>query len=660
MKDKMKNKSIFCIVAICIVIIIAIVSHEFNNQNKAYTASYKIDEEKYDSVVENIKDGMEIEQTFVAKENNLAKIYIKFNSLKEKNAGGNVIIALKDKDGNIIKSEEMPYNYIRNNNYYEFSFKNQKESKNKEYIIYIKFLSLEDTYSEYFSINYSSQDVYKEGSMYINQEKIDGDIYFQEIYFSPRAVVLFICIIIILVLILGAVMYAIYNAKNLTPEKLFLYIVPIILFMFLELMPTFKNHDEIFHWLRIYDIAQGHFFTEMIEGKPRAIFPDEVIEIGTFTSAANIDYADLNQQMSYEITKNSKKTIITLSTTAIYNPVQYMPQALGVWIAKFFTNRPMIMAYMARIINVLVTAFILYFALKNIPFGKKILLILICLPISIEAFTSMSADGITNSVAFFFTAYVLKLFNEKDKKIVLKDKIILLISALVIALCKIVYLPLVALLLILPKDKFRTRKEQVLTIGIIMGISVIANLLWLVVSASYLVTYRDGNSKYQLMNILTHPIEYLQTLLYTINYYGRSYLYSLFGGEIGWDEHVQTYLSVPLVFGWLYTFFSVTDSDIKNRFNTYQKIIIILILLATAGLIFTSLYIQWTPLFTYDVIKGIQGRYFIPIMPLLAFAVLSNFKVKSEYTEDTKLKTIGITILVSYIFIFLTIANINF
>lgn len=659
MKDKAKNIKAFIAIFISIIIIVILACYQFNNKNNAYTASYTPNNEKYDNVVENVEEGLEIGQSFIAKDNNLEKIYINFNNLKSKTTGGNALIGLRDSKGNIIKEEKIPYNYIKNNSRYEFSFTKQQDSKDQYYYLYIKFLDLEEEYTQYFSINYSSEDVYEDGSMYLNQMKMDGDINFQELYYNQGAVLIFVIIMAIIVIILGLLIYAVYKDKKLTPQRLFLYLIPIIMLMFLELMPTFKSHDEIFHWLRAYDITQGHFFTEMVDGKPRATFPEEVCEIGTFKSNTNINYADLKKQIKEQITEDGNKTIITLSTTAIYHPMQYIPQAFGIWISKLFTNKPIIMAYMARIMNMLITAVILYFALKNMPFGKKILLILICLPISIESFTSMSSDGITNAVAFFFTAYVLKLFNEKDKKLSIKNKVILLISAIVIALCKIVYLPIVGLLLILPKNKFKNRKDKTATIGIIMGIAIIANITWLVISMSYLATYKNGNSAYQIMNILTNPIEYLQTLFNTINMYGGNYLYSLFGGEIGWNEHVKLYSIVPIVLGGLYTFFAVTDEEIKNKFSTYQKTIIILILIAIAGLIFTSLYIQWTPLFTYDYILGVQGRYFIPIMPLLALGVLNNFKVKNEYTEETKLKVIGISILVIYIFVFLTLTNIN-
>ena len=57
---------------------------------------------------------------------------------------------------------------------------------------------------------------------------------------------------------------------------------------------------------------------------------------------------------------------------------------------------------------------------------------------------------------------------------------------------------------------------------------------------------------------------------------------------------------------------------------------IALTILAVGGLIFTSLFVQWTTCGS-DSIAGIQGRYFIPILPLLMLLVGSQIKLKTEY-----------------------------
>ena len=53
-------------------------------------------------------------------------------------------------------------------------------------------------------------------------------------------------------------------------------------------------------------------------------------------------------------------------------------------------------------------------------------------------------------------------------------------------------------------------------------------------------------------------------------------------------------------------------------------------------LIFTSLYVQWTPL-KNDVIIGIQGRYFIPILIFVPLIFIGLFKKKNIKFDESKI-----------------------
>lgn len=319
----------------------------------------------------------------------------------------------------------------------------------------------------------------------------------------------------------------------------------------------------------------------------------------------------------------------------------------------------MLMAYGARIINMIIAIFLLYAAIKIMPFGKLGMLISMCFPIAIEGFTSMSPDAITISVAYLFTAYVLNIVFNKEKMVRKVDVFVLAVLSILISLCKIVYLPLVGLLLLIPREKFKTRKQQVLTVGIIMTISIIANLVWLGVSSMYLSMYKDGNSGDQLSTLLHNPIEYLQRLFTTISVFGGDYIYSLLGSELGWNEFAYMYTLFPLLFGLLFIYANTSDESIKVRLTKYQNIIIGLIILAVVGLIFTSLYIQWNEPQNTTII-GVQGRYFIPLIPIATFFIFSKLKFTRDQTEEqvTKKAGIGICIINMYMLINLLILNI--
>ena len=91
----------------------------------------------------------------------------------------------------------------------------------------------------------------------------------------------------------------------------------------------------------------------------------------------------------------------------------------------------------------------------------------------------------------------------------------------------------------------------------------------------------------------------------------------------------------------------------KNKFSKFQNIIISLIVIVIIGLVFTSLYVQFTEIDSMTI-SGVQGRYFIPILLLIGL-LLWNLKINSNYNTESKMKLYGITTLILQLYIMLAI-----
>ena len=444
----------------------------------------------------------------------------------------------------------------------------------------------------------------------------------------------------------------IINQKKFDEKIAFTILIPIIAMFFIVAMPVFKSHDEDAHWLRIYDISLGNFLTsteyselfqEGATNYPAAVLPRAVYGI------VDKSYEGSSSKEIFNIKLNTEDNVIfAMPTTAIYAPIQYLPQAMGVAIARLFTDRPIIMAYVARLMNIIMSFTTLYFAIKFMPFGKKILLVIISIPIALEGFTSLSPDAMTISFSFLFIAYVFHLaFEKKDEKITYKQVGIIAFLGCILALCKIVYLPIVGLVMLLPKTKFSSKKSQIIHITAIIAVAIIINLIWLSISTSYLAEYKEGRPVDQLEMLMSNPIDYLQKLIYSIDLNGAKYFLSMFGGEVGLNEYVNLNSFIPFMFFMLSILATFSNKEDRPSFSRYQIIILLLICVAVIGLIFTSLYLQWTKTESQSIM-GIQGRYFIPILPLVLL-LLSSLKIKIEYSEVTIIKWITVFILLMQI-----------
>ena len=645
--DIKKDWKFYGILTIAVLIIVLIANYALTIEEKLYTTG-EVQEET--GTLEDVTTGTEIVQTFVAVDDNLEKVKIDFEPYKEDvNCGGKVTIGIKDANGNVIEEKEILRNYVRETSQYTLEFSKQKDSKDKEFQIFIRFNDLEEA-DRFYSVKYTDKNEFLKNHLIVNGEEMQGaSIIFQDLYKSNIRTIIYSVILIVFILGVYIVSSIIYYKKGMKIENIFLMVAPLTCIFFLVTMPTFKNHDEYYHWLKAYEVSQGTLMTPQEDGVQGSMMPEGVSKVFP-TDWTTLDYQTMKELLGVKLNEDNKG-ILNPETAAVYSFVQYIPQATGIALARLVTDNVYLITYGGRIVNMIFALLVLYFAIKLMPFGKKLLLIPAMIPIAIEGFTSLSPDAMTISVAFFYIAYILHLAFGDKEQLGIKEKAILLISSIVIALCKIVYIPLVGLILIIPKEKFKNQgnKNKILNFCVIAGIAVIINLIWLAISSRYLSTFREGDSKIQVLLALQNPILYIQNVLYTFNLNGSNYLLSLFGADLGWGELIKLYSIVPYAFLGIYLFTAITDNELKDKFKRYQIVWISLVVLAIVGLIFTSLYVQWTTV-GQTSIAGIQGRYFLPILPLVMLLLGSVVKVKSLYNEEKVTKFVGISILLLQIF----------
>lgn len=250
---------------------------------------------------------------------------------------------------------------------------------------------------------------------------------------------------------------------------------------------------------------------------------------------------------------------------------------------------------------------------------------IIVVPIGMTIFYSV--PGRVIAMSMFYISYILYLKYDANKKHICKKEItILAISSVIVSLCKIVYLPLCLLLFVLPKEKFKTPKSKNLITSTIFAVSVILNLIWLMYCSRFLVVFNYGvNTPEQIKYILTHPISYFLILFRTINIFFEMVIVGLCGESLGlFDVQASVLFIMPclLLFAML---FLVKDKNEKVKIDGKTKIIFLFIFVTIVLLICTSLYVQWTSL-KNPMIYGIQPRYFLPILLLMAI-ILDNHKI---------------------------------
>ena len=231
---------------------------------------------------------------------------------------------------------------------------------------------------------------------------------------------------------------------------------------------------------------------------------------------------------------------------ALYSPICHAPQAIGICLMKLLTNNVVLQFYAGRIVNMIFSIILVYFAIKLIPFKKIIVVFLGLLPITLNEFASLSADAITISMCILYISYVLYLKYGNIKEYSKKELILLFVLTTLIALIKIVYVPLALLLFLLPKEKFKSSKNRNYIIVTTIIIAILLNLIWLIYCSRFLIEFNPGvNSAEQIKYVLKHPITYMLIIFRTNVVYFHNFVVSLNGEGLG---HYNAQASVLYVF----------------------------------------------------------------------------------------------------------------
>ncbi|WP_283170283.1 DUF2142 domain-containing protein [Curtanaerobium respiraculi] len=307
------------------------------------------------------------------------------------------------------------------------------------------------------------------------------------------------------------------------------------------------------------------------------------------------------------------------------SPVQLeIPAALGILIAKVFGLGAVPLFYLGRLGNLLFGVFLIIAAVRITPVGKNVFIVLALLPMTLHLLGSYSYDVGIIGMSFLLTALLLQAIFGTGKISKASCAGIIVVAAL-LAPCKVVYVVLGIAILFVPSQRFSSHRSAILFKA---GVLIVPLIFIGAVRLSALVEYATGSSPeavradgtsgsyYTLSGLLLHPLSSFKLLDSTLEVHGWGYLVQIVGGMLGWfqgDIALPTQLSVALLMLLVLSVVRSLDSD--EVLPLRMRIVFGLVFAAGALAIFLSLTIGWT----YDtsgVIEGVQGRYFIPLLPL--------------------------------------------
>ncbi len=465
-------------------------------------------------------------------------------------------------------------------------------------------------------------------------------------------VYVFICA---LALIFLFVVFGTTDQKNSKPEKYGCMAVIVLGIIYMAVFAPFSAPDEILHFMSSYKISDYMMFTEAEDADGHVMIRkgDDILQnIFGGGDGETLYYLgwELDQETYEVISENltpvfldaAEKEMEASAVKAVgtTTPLAYIPQALGITLARILGFNGIILSYMGRLFNLMFFAGVMYLAIKIIPFGKEIICGVMMLPMTLEQAASYSYDAFIISLVVLFAAYCLRLayVNAEVKK---KDIAFLALLIAVVGPCKIVYGVVMGFALLIPVSKFGSRRNQLISAAVVLAAFIGAVLI---VEGSYLGSYVTdtidnsvewaGEEGFTVSWIIHNPVKTARMFYETIIWQVDEWYLSMIGWEMGALDPV---LNVPFIILAGLTaclvLLGIRSDKEPLYLRTGNKVwIVCLTCLLTSGLMVTMM-VSETPA-SSSMVLGVQGRYFLPMLPFVIMCLKSDGLVKIKIRDE--------------------------
>ena len=375
-------------------------------------------------------------------------------------------------------------------------------------------------------------------------------------------------------------------------------------------------------------------------------------DVGFWTSESHMFFINNREHTVFDTpgdTDKISKTQILDGSAFEQNPFYgYLPQALGVFLAKLFDMNVIWMLWLGRIFNLISYAFIISFAIKKTPVLKIPLLAVACIPLSIYQAASISIDSMIIGLGILTIAYFLYMYKAEERSLDTKHVALFCGLSLLLGLCKLPYLAFTFLILLVPRSNF---KDENILRYMLLGILIvsIAGVLWSSYSEPSLM--HSWRSKLNYMNpalqveyLLNHPFAILNFLRMIFTFTLGITLNGLFnffsaGSAYHYSDH-YTFITILL---WIFLAATLLFYPNKVKFNSKARWgSLIILLMIYVGTCFIQL-LTWADVGKTNI--GVSARYFLPLFALLPIIVPFRIgkldKFKGSYDKYAMIFIIG-------------------
>jgi len=377
--------------------------------------------------------------------------------------------------------------------------------------------------------------------------------------------------------------------------------------------------DEYTHATRAYEVSFGSTI-ETTESAMRMRANDLPFFHNQEERKLVEAYEDVNNDFSWA-------DISTQSRFVTYSDRSYLPISIFIKIGRAL-GMPFAWNMMfGKLGNLLFYTLLCYLAIKFAKSGKGIIALLALLPNALFAAGGFTYDGVVNGGLLLAVVLTTNLMLEEEKKITWIQILLVLGAYITGSTAKPIYIVMALMLVFFSQKRFENRIQTwgfrvavVVMIGLLMytvffpPVSTSANYE-LVGNLAYAGDKRNqgtsvlGQIQYMIQNPITYTGLLVSSMFGNLVRHVSGSLPFFNYGYLGNLTGVYTVIGeILLVVGCVFA----PEEEKNGVIGMKYKILNIIMILGLSAIIWTSMYVSYTPVGN-DVIEGVQARYFMPL-----------------------------------------------
>ena len=302
--------------------------------------------------------------------------------------------------------------------------------------------------------------------------------------------------------------------------------------------------------------------------------------------------------------------------------VAYTPAAIGIIMGKALRLSFFHTFLLSKMVILCTYVLLMYFAIKKLKNGKVLLAVIGLSTTTMFMASSMSYDfWVIGFTTLGYSFFISELQN-RDKKLEYRNIIMMNICFLLGIAPKAIYFVIMFVLLFMPVDKFKDKKQRRIYYSIIVGVAIflmMTFLLPMLINSPGTGDSRGGsdvNSTEQIKYILSNPIEYSGTLLnFLKDYLNLDYASEFISSMAYMGYGIGTAITLMLIAALMY----IDRGEEKVRMP-YVRASYFFSAAVCVVLVATALYISFTAVGA-DYIAGCQPRYLLPLLFPMAYFI---------------------------------------